>query len=142
VKPEEKARQQIDGQLEAAGWVVQSLNELNLGAAFGVAVREFPLKNGFADYLLFVDRKAVGVLEAKAEGTTLSDVANQPAKYTAGVSANLPHVQEPLPFSYQSTGSKTVFNTGIESEPCQRWYVKEHGWGRSSCLNQDIPEAR
>lgn len=109
MKPEEEARVKIDGQLAAAGWVVQSLNELNLGAAFGVAVREFPLKNGFADYLLFVDRKAVGVLEAKSEGTTLSGVADQSSKYTASVPANLPHVHEPLPFTYESTGIETYF---------------------------------
>ena len=65
VKPEEKARQVIDSLLEAAGWKIQNLNELNLGAALGIAVREFPLKTGAADYLLFVDRKAVGVVEAK-----------------------------------------------------------------------------
>jgi len=65
VKPEEKARKVIDSLLEAAGWKIQNLNELNLGAALGVAVREFPLKTGAADYLLFVDRKAVGVLKQK-----------------------------------------------------------------------------
>ncbi len=62
MKPEEKARQQIDQLLEAAGWKIQDLHELNLGASLGVAVREFPLKSGAADYLLFVDREAVGVI--------------------------------------------------------------------------------
>jgi type I restriction enzyme R subunit len=44
---------------------------MNLSATRGVAVREFPLApgHGFADYLLFVDGKAVGVLEAKPQGT-------------------------------------------------------------------------
>jgi type I restriction enzyme R subunit len=41
----------------------------------GVAVREFPLKVGFVDYMLFVDRQAVGVIEAKPEGTTPSGVS-------------------------------------------------------------------
>jgi type I restriction enzyme R subunit len=52
-----------------AGWTVQSRAELNLGAARGVAVREFALKTGFADYLLFLDRKAIGDVEAKPVGT-------------------------------------------------------------------------
>lgn len=61
MKPEEKARRRIDALLEAAGWSVQDMSQLNLAASLGVAVREFPLESGFADYLLFVDRKAVGV---------------------------------------------------------------------------------
>jgi type I restriction enzyme R subunit len=120
VKPEEKARQVIDSLLEAAEWEIQNLNELNLGAALGVAVREFPLKTGAADYLLFVDRKAVGVIEAKAEGTTLSGVADQSAKYTTGVPENLPKVQEPLPFAYESTGTETFFRDNRDPEPCSR----------------------
>jgi type I restriction enzyme R subunit len=65
--PEEQARETIDAMLEAAGWCLQHRDALNLGAAPGVAVREFPLKTGFADYLLFVHRKAIGAVEAKAE---------------------------------------------------------------------------
>ena len=107
--PEEKARQQIDKMLDAAGWQVQDLRALNLGAALGVAVREFPLRSGEADYLLFVDRKAVGVVEAKPEGMTLSGVHDQSEKYVTAVPANLPHVQEPLPFTYESTGVETFF---------------------------------
>ncbi len=75
MKPEEKAREQIDQLLEKAGWEVQDYRDLNLGASLGVAVCEFPLKSGEADYLLFVDRKPVGVVEAKPQGTTLSGVA-------------------------------------------------------------------
>ena len=70
--PEEQARETIDASLEAAGWRVQDRAALNLDAARGVAVREFSLKTGYADYLLFADRKAVGVVEAKPAGTTLS----------------------------------------------------------------------
>src|SRR3989339_1605863 len=96
-KPEEKARQVIDSLLEAAGWKVQNLQDLDLSASLGVAVREFPVKAGAADYLLFADRKAVGVVEAKAQGTTLSGVAEQSAKYIASVPDKLPALQEPLP---------------------------------------------
>jgi len=109
MKPEEKARQRIDALLEAAGWSVQDMSQLNLGASLGVAVREFPLESGFADYLLFVDRKAVGVVEAKPEGTTLSGVAEQSTAYLTGLPANIPHVQLPLPFAYESTGIETFF---------------------------------
>lgn len=120
MKPEEKARQAIDQLLNQAGWVVQDVQELNLGAALGVAVREFPLKWGVADYLLFVDRKAVGVVEAKPEGTTLSGVAEQSSKYVAGFPENLPHVQEPLPLTYESTGIETFFRDLRDPDPCSR----------------------
>lgn len=65
MKAEEKARQHIDQLLEKADWKIQDYLELNLGASLGVAVREFPLKSGEADYLLFADRKPVAVVEAK-----------------------------------------------------------------------------
>ncbi len=109
MKPEEKARKRIDQLLEAAGWKIQDLRDLNLGASLGVAVREFPLKSGAADYLLFIDREAVGVIEAKPEGTTLSGVAEQSEKYLTGIPEGLPHFQERLPFSYESTGIETLF---------------------------------
>ena len=86
--PEELARINIDKQLIACGWIVQSRSEMNLYAGRGIAVREFPLSTGEADYLLFVDRKAVGVVEAKPEGVTLSGVANQAAKYSVGLPYN------------------------------------------------------
>ena len=73
--PEELARLNIDKQLAACGWVIQDMSGLNRYASLGVAVREFPLQTGEADYLLFVDGKAAGVVEAKPEGTTLSGVA-------------------------------------------------------------------
>jgi type I restriction enzyme R subunit len=43
--------------LKAADWQIQDYNDLNLGASIGIAVREFPLTTGFADYLLFIDRE-------------------------------------------------------------------------------------
>ena len=82
---EQLARREIDSGLTKAGWVVQDRSELNLSAARGVAVREFPLEqgNGFADYLLFVDEKAVGILVAKPEGFTLSGVEIQAERLAA-----------------------------------------------------------
>jgi type I restriction enzyme R subunit len=117
MKPEERTRKTIDALLQAAGWQVQDLRQLNLGASLGVAIREFPLKDGYADYLLFVDRQAAGVIEAKPEGTTLSGVADQSVKYALSVPANLPHVQEPLPFTYESTGVETLFCDLRDPEP-------------------------
>jgi type I restriction enzyme R subunit len=120
MKPEEKARQKIDQLLEAAGWTVQNREELNLGASLGVAVREFPLKSRPADYVLFVDRKAVGVVEAKPEGTTLSGVSEQTEKYLGDVPEDLPHAQKPLPFAYESTGTETFFRDLRDPEPRSR----------------------
>lgn len=108
--PEAQARQDIDARLVAAGWLVQDYKKLNLGAGLGIAVREVPLKTGPCDYLLFVDRKPVGVIEAKKAGVTLSVVAEQAANYAA----NLPDIlaslaPAALPFLYQSTGVETYF---------------------------------
>jgi type I restriction enzyme, R subunit len=118
--PEERARQKIDQLLEAAGWTIQDKNELNLGASLGVAVRYFPLTTGEADYLLFVDRKAAGVLEAKPEGTTLGGVDVQTEKYLIGIPENIPHYQNPLPFAYESTGAETFFRDSRDPNPCSR----------------------
>lgn len=57
MNPEEIARKNIDHLLKEARWVIQDYREINLGAALGIAEREFPLETGFADYLLFIDRK-------------------------------------------------------------------------------------
>ena len=85
MKPEERARVQIDTQLTACGWVVQDRAEMNISAGRGVAVREFPLKSGPVDYLLYADGKAIGVVEAKPEGHSLTGVEIQSALYAEGV---------------------------------------------------------
>ena len=122
MKPEEKARQQIDDQLQAAGWTVQTRDAANLGAARGVAVGEFPLTTGFADYMLFMDRRPIGVVEAKAVGKTLSGVEAQTARYSEGLppllKSNAWHT--PLPFLYQSTGVETFFTDVRDPEPRSR----------------------
>lgn len=53
--PEARARERIDTQLAQCGWLVQSRKEMNIMAGPGVTVREFPLKTGFAGYLLYAD---------------------------------------------------------------------------------------
>ena len=98
--PEELARKNINHLLTLAGWQVQDRAQLNLGATRGVAVREFPLKTGYADYLLLVDRKAIGAVEAKAEGMPLSGVEAQSENYSTGLPALPPAWRRPLPFLY------------------------------------------
>ena len=78
--PELKARLEIDRQLAACGWQVQNYADMNLHAQRGVALREFPLTTSFADYLLVVDGKAIGLIEAKRGGATLSGVHHQSTK--------------------------------------------------------------
>ena len=107
--PEKKARQNIDQLLTRAGWAIQDRKQMNLGESPGVAVREFPMSTGPTDYLLFVERRAVGVIEAKPEGTTLSGVSEQTEKYLIGVPALLPVYRKPLSFGYESTGVETFF---------------------------------
>ena len=120
MKPEESARQRIDHLLEEAGWDVQDFKEMNLGASLGISICEFPLKTGFADYLLFVDRKAAGVIEAKPEGATLSGVSYQSGMYTEGIPDDIPCAQRPLPFAYESTGVETFFRDQRDPDPRSR----------------------
>ncbi len=120
--PEAQAREIIDHLLEAAGWRVVDRDQVNIHAARGVAVREFTLKpgHGEADYLLYVDGQAAGVIEAKKEGETLSGVEIQSAKYTNGLPDGLPYWHNPLPFAYESTGAETQFTNGLDPEPRAR----------------------
>ena len=67
------------------------------------------MASGPTDYLLFIDRRAIGVIEAKPEGTTLGGVAEQTEKYLTGILRNLQYYQNPLPFGYESTGVETFF---------------------------------
>jgi type I restriction enzyme R subunit len=119
--PEQKARHEIDANLAAADWHVQSRDEIDLAAARGIAVREFPMKSGFgfADYLLYLDRKALGAVEAKAEGT-LTGVEAQSAKYAAGLPDNLPAHRRPLPFLFESNGSVIYSTNGLDPTPRSR----------------------
>ncbi|WP_439625025.1 hypothetical protein [Gemmata sp.] len=118
--PEAKARQLIDRRLTQAGWAVQDFAAMSIGAARGVAVREFPLKTGFADYLLFADARAIGVVEAKPEGHTLTGVETQSEKYTVGLPNGLPSHRLPLTFSYESTGRTTRFTSHADPHPRSR----------------------
>ena len=65
--PEQKARDNIDAMLEQAGWLIQDKNKIDFGAGFGIAIREYPTDAGPADYVLFINKNPVGVIEAKPE---------------------------------------------------------------------------
>ena len=124
MKPEDRAREEIDRQLQACGWIVQDHRSMNITAGTGVAVREFPIKKGAvtgrADYLLYADGKAVGVVEAKPADHTLGGVEHQLETYSEGLPAEVPHHQLPLPFGYLSTGVITRFINGLDPEPRSR----------------------
>jgi type I restriction enzyme R subunit len=85
---------------EVAGWLIFDNDKANIYAARGIAIREFPLKPGygFADYLLYIDGKAAGVIEAKKAGTTLIRGGVQSKKYNEGLQQALPSWAHPLPF--------------------------------------------
>lgn len=107
--PEQRSRRNIDNMLEAAGWRVQNHAGHNTAAALGVAVREYPLtEDQRADYLLFINGAAVGVIEAKPEGTTLSGALQQAERYRTSLPDDLWHLPQ-FPFSYASTGTETYF---------------------------------
>lgn len=114
--PEKQARVLIDQHLRDAGWVVQDANSINLGESLGVAIREFPLTTGYADYLLYADGKAIGVVEAKPEGFPLKGVETQSGKYAFGLPKDLPHHHLPLPFAYETTGKATQFTNALEPD--------------------------
>ena len=109
VPNEREARADIDRLLTLAGWSVQDLKAANIHASRGVAIREFPLKpgHGRADYLLYLDGRAAGAIEAKRAGSTLTGVEFQSNKYTEGLPGELPAWTRPLPFAYESTGVET-----------------------------------
>ena len=119
--PEQKARDNIDKLLLQAGWVIQNKNQINLDQGIGQAVREYQTDVGPADYVLFVGKKAVGIIEAKAEkhGHNITPVEDQTAGYAA---AKLKWInsKDPLPFLYESTGVITRFTDGRDPKPRSR----------------------
>ncbi len=119
--PEEKAREKIDKLLIAAGWIIQDRSEFNRNAALGVAVREFLMSdNTEADYLLFVDGRACGVIEAKKEGLSLSGVENQSAGYAYNLPEHTRVWQNPLPFIYESNSQEIYFTDLRDINYCSR----------------------
>ncbi len=125
--PEQIARDRIDAMLEASGWVVQHNKKINFTAGPGIAVREYPTDTGPADYVLFVDKQACGVIEAKKEelGQNITTVEDQTTEYAH---AKLKWVSnsKPLRFLYQSTGLITRFTDGQDPKPRSREVFSFH----------------
>ena len=119
--PEQKARDNIDAMLGQAGWLVQDKKKIDFSAGSGIAVREYQTDVGPADYVLFIDKKPAGVVEAKPErwGEKITTVEEQSAAYAA---AKLKWVNnsEPLPFVYESTGVLTRSTDGRDPKPRSR----------------------
>lgn len=109
MKPEEQARLLIDQQLVAAGWVIQDYRSADLYAADAVALREVSTENGPCDYMLFYRRQAIGIVEAKPEGTSLVGVSEQTEKYVSGLPPHLKVISDPLPFGYEANGHAIQF---------------------------------
>jgi len=115
--PEQIARDHIDKQLTACGWLIQEIKRVNLHAGVGVAVKEYMTDVGPADYVLFVDGKPCGVIEAKREeeGHKLTGHESQSEGYA---NAKLKHLKnEPLPYVYLSTGELTRFSDFNDPKP-------------------------
>ncbi|KXJ50604.1 MAG: restriction endonuclease subunit R [Colwellia sp. Phe_37] len=120
---EAESRQYIDKQLLACGWIIQDKDRLNLFASLGVAVREMDTSTGPADYMLFIDGKACGIIEAKREGKSLGGVAEQSARYavskTKDIQRWVPEAQ-PLPFLYEATNNEIRFRDERDPKPRSR----------------------
>ncbi|WP_117213005.1 DEAD/DEAH box helicase family protein [Allorhizocola rhizosphaerae] len=149
---EVQTRLEIDRQLEAAGWVVQDESKANLYAGQGVALREVTLASGRADYLLYVDRQLVGVIEAKREGTAPRAVETQLDRYMSGLTAAQRLAtwrrETPLPFGYVATGVETTFVNLLDPHPRTRDVFSFHRpstlarWMREADEQPDAPTLR
>lgn len=125
--PEQKARDYIDQMLIKAGWIVQDNKKINFSKGLGIAVREYQTDVGPADYVLFVNRQAVGVIEAKPEswGEKITTVEEQSQGY-ANASLKWVHNKEALRFVYESTGVITRFTDGADPNPRSREVFNFH----------------
>ncbi|MGH8750466.1 MAG: DEAD/DEAH box helicase family protein [Burkholderiales bacterium] len=124
-EPEQQARQNIDALLTAAGWAVQDYTRYDPNASRGIALREVPLKEGQCDYLLLVDRSAVGIIEAKREGTKLSGVAEQ-SRFYAGQLPPFLQAKASTHFFYESTGVETYFRNTRDPDARSRQVFAFH----------------
>lgn len=124
--PEQLARDKIDSLLEQAGWKVQSKSKIDFSAGIGVAVREYQTDAGPADYVLFVNRKPVGIIEAKREeeAVNITVVEEQSVRYA---NAKLKYLNnEPLIYIYETTGSLTHFTDYSDPKPRYRTVFAFH----------------
>jgi len=123
IYPEDKARHDlINPSLVKAGWTIQHFKTANVHASKGVAVEFFPMGMGVgeADYVLFINGEAAGILEAKKEGETLVGKEPQSNRYAKGFPKDFNYVDLPLPFVYESSGSETRFTNLYDPKPRSR----------------------
>jgi type I restriction enzyme R subunit len=124
--PEQIARDHIDNKLTACGWIIQGIKQVNLHAGTGVAVKEYLTDAGPADYLLFIEGKPCGVIEAKCEeeGHKITIHEDQTEGYAT---AKLKHLDnKPLPYVYISTGEITRFTDFTDPKPRAREVFSFH----------------
>ncbi|MBT3039310.1 MAG: DEAD/DEAH box helicase family protein [Candidatus Thiodiazotropha sp. (ex Ctena orbiculata)] len=120
---ETQTREAIDRNLTDAGWVIQDKKRINLYESLGVAVREMDTDTGPADYMLFIDGKACGIIEAKREGTDLGGVAEQSARYAT---SHIKFIErwvaedQPLPLLYEATNHEIRFRDERDPHPRSR----------------------
>lgn len=119
--PEIKARQQIDEKLGQAGWIIQDVKRLDLSAGIGIAVREYPTDTGPADYVLFINRTACGVIEAKKDsaGENLTVTESQTERY-ASATIKWRTDNAPLRFLFEATGQIIRFTDNLDPAPRSR----------------------
>lgn len=123
LNPEDRSRHElINPALESAGWILQPFKSADVFASKGVAVEYFQMGWGVgeADYVLFIDGEAVGIIEAKKEGETLVGKEPQSSRYAKGFPEDFRCVELPLPFVYESSGSETRFTNLWDPKPRSR----------------------
>jgi type I restriction enzyme R subunit len=128
-KPEDKARHDlINPALKVAGWEIQHFSSADPRSSKGVAVEYFRMGTGVgeADYVLFVNGKAVGIIEAKKEGESLTGKETQTDKYAKGFPKEYDSISIPLPFIYQSNGNETRFTNLWDPKPRSREVFNFH----------------
>ncbi|MGA9189014.1 MAG: DEAD/DEAH box helicase family protein, partial [Methanosarcina sp.] len=138
--PEQKARNNIDRILNDSGWIVQEKSRIDWSASRGIAVKEYLTDVGPADYVLFVDKKPVGIIEAKRdeEGHRLTVVEEQSAEYAASKLRYLNN--DPLPFVYESTGKLIRFTDQRDPKPRSRPVFSFHRPETfEECLKKEKP---
>lgn len=125
--PEQIARDEIDTLLKKAGWAVQDKKKIDFSAALGVAVREYQTDVGPADYVLFVDKQAIGIIEAKPEywGEKITTVEEQSSGY-ANAKLKWINNNQSLRFIYESTGVITRFTDNLDPNPRSREVFNFH----------------
>lgn len=114
--PEQRTRRDIDKKLRQSGWVIQNYRDYNPTESLGIAIREYPTDTGPVDYALFINRQAVGVIEAKKDGAVLSNHEEQTEDY-AKSKFKWQINEDPMPFVYEATSKEVRFSDLRDPRP-------------------------